>query len=477
MVGEPQASYMASGVATETASQTAESVVEEGGAWPRTNRVLPWLVSIFLMMLWLVPFDSITARFSLGVDSKLDRIVLVVMAGIWLLIAVSRSRHGPRYRRTPLTVALVLFVGLAVISVAHNLSTLSNLDVTGLDVTGLAAKKLALLFTYAIFCYLTTTVVRRSEVRNFLMFMVILAALTALGTIWEYRTGGSDVFYTWAKSVFKGFNVAQTPPVLDASGRVDVVGPTQTPLADTTILAIALPFALMFFFQARTWRIKLLWYLAFGLILAGAVATGRKTAIVIPAATLVALGLYAPKRMFRFLPGLVIFVLLIRVITPHAISSILYQFESGGSSSSTLSRTSDYPAVTPDILTHPVFGRGFGTYDPTVRILDNEYLQLLVETGFAGLAGYVILLATGLGIAHKAARSKDPLRGPPGVALVAAIIGFAVASATYDVLGFPQAPYLLFFVLALAVVAADRPGAIKSAVPRRCEGQRAPEPA
>ena len=41
-------------------------------------------------------------------------------------------------------------------------------------------------------------------------------------------------------------------------------------------------------------------------------------------------------------------------------------------------RTSDYPAVVPDLLTRPILGRGYGTLDServdTYRIFDNEYL-------------------------------------------------------------------------------------------------------
>ena len=49
---------------------------KDPGIWPHTTRILPWLAAAFLLMLWLVPFDSITAPFSLGADSKLDRVAL-----------------------------------------------------------------------------------------------------------------------------------------------------------------------------------------------------------------------------------------------------------------------------------------------------------------------------------------------------------------------------------------------------------------
>ena len=59
-------------------------------------------------------------------------------------------------------------------------------------------------------------------------------------------------------------------------------------------------------------------------------------------------------------------------------------------------------------------------------------------------------------LAHRAARSRDPRRAMAGVALMGAIGGFIIANATFDVLAFAQVPYMLMYVLALTVVAADR---------------------
>ena len=52
-------------------------------------------------------------------------------------------------------------------------------------------------------------------------------------------------------------------------------------------------------------------------------------------------------------------------------------------------RTADYDAVRPDLWTHILLGRGYGSYDPqTYRVLDSEILGPLVETGVLGLLAY-----------------------------------------------------------------------------------------
>jgi TctA family transporter len=51
------------------------------------------------------------------------------------------------------------------------------------------------------------------------------------------------------------------------------------------------------------------------------------------------------------------------------------------------------------------------------------------------------------------------------LAAAAAVVAFAVATFLFDILSFPQAPYLLFFILGLGTVAASSPGSFT--IPRR----------
>ena len=51
----------------------------------------------------------------------------------------------------------------------------------------------------------------------------------------------------------------------------------------------------------------------------------------------------------------------------------------------------------------PIFGRGFSTFLPSYRILDNQYLGLLIETGIVGLVAFLV--------AHRCRRCGGPRRG------------------------------------------------------------------
>ena len=137
----------------------------------------------------------------------------------------------------------------------------------------------------------------------------------------------------------------------------------------------------------------------------------------------------------------------------------MQQLEKTGGSDSTVGRTSDYGAVVPDVLTNPLLGRGYGTLDPsrvdTYRIFDNEYLGQLYQVGGLGLIAFLIFLVTPLFVVRPVLRSDNPMRGPPALAAAASCLAFGVASALYDILSFPQAPYLFLFMAAVCTCAAS----------------------
>jgi polysaccharide biosynthesis protein PslJ len=164
------------------------------------------------------------------------------------------------------------------------------------------------------------------------------------------------------------------------------------------------------------------------------------------------------------------------VISPGALGSLRNQLMPGrfDTSNSTTGRTADYAAVQPDLGTHPVFGRGYGSYDPhKYRLIDNQYLGLAIETGGIGLAAYLLLLVAVIGVTWTARRSDDPARGPPALAASGAAVAMGVAAALFDVFAYPQVPYVFMFVAGLAAVCSSpaaagsgRPGVAASSALR-----------
>ena len=139
------------------------------------------------------------------------------------------------------------------------------------------------------------------------------------------------------------------------------------------------------------------------------------------------------------------------VAIPGMLGSLLGLFTRIGTDSSALSRTGSYDIAADFIGRAPVFGRGFSTFLPEYRILDNQYLGLVVETGFVGLAAFGALVVAGL-VASRRARSTAPdlLTAQLATGLIGAVAAAATTLALFDGLSFSMTAGVLFLVLGLS---------------------------
>jgi hypothetical protein len=426
------------------------------GDWPRTGRVLPWLLALFLVLVWLVPYEAIELSVSLPIDPHLDRFFLLGIGVVTIasVFASEGRRHG---RPAPLFWrVLLIFTAVALASVALNAQQLAN--VGELDQS---TKKIILLLGNLLLFYVVAMIIRPSELRNFSVFMVVLATIAAVGTLWEYRME-YNVFYDLADKIFSPIASVAPLPLISLDGREDTFGPTDHGLAITTMLTLALPFAVLFLMSARTRSRQILYGLAVAILLAGGLATLRKTSMVAPVAALLVLVAYRPRDMLRFAPFGVVMIGVVHLIAPGALGGVGDQLTGGFlETDTTIGRTADYQALSPDIATYPLAGRGYGTIDPgradTYRILDNQYLGQLVQVGFVGLLAYIGLLVAGLMLAHSVIqRALTTDQRILGLASAASFVAFGVVSALFDLFSFSQVPYLFFFLAGMCSVAASQ---------------------
>ncbi len=134
---------------------------------------------------------------------------------------------------------------------------------------------------------------------------------------------------------------------------------------------------------------------------------------------------------------------------PSVLRAIMEMFEGGDSSVD--SRTGSWDFAFQVFATNRLFGRGFGTFLPSYRILDNQLLLLVLEIGIVGTLAFLALLVTGVycAIAGRTA-GEDSLDSHLGVGLAASIISSATLMAFFDSFSFPQAPGVLFLVLGMS---------------------------
>jgi hypothetical protein len=433
--------------------------------WPHTRRAVPWLIAAFMAMIFLVPFDSAKLPFQAGLfDLRLDRIAVFVIGTVWLAAVATGKVGAPRLRHSPVNLALGIFAALAVASVLLNLQALANADELAL-----ALKKLILLGSYIVFFFIVASSVRPGEVRAFLKLALGLSIVTAVGVVYEYRTG-TNVFWNLTDAVLPGKALpVSKSDVFDATGRRGITGPTAHGLAVTTLLSMTLPLAVMAVMRARERRPKLLNIAMVAILLGGSVATVRKSAAIVPVVGFVVLALYRPRAMLKLSPMFAVLLVVVHFMAPGAMGSIKSQlFPKTGfyNSPSVQGRTADFAAVKPDLEHHALFGRGYGTYDPAkYRLLDNQYLGLRINDGWLGYFAYLGLLLSVAIAGHRIARTRDPSRSAAAIATVAAAAALAVASKLFDALAFPQVPYAFLFFAGLVVALGGVPVARARAAP------------
>lgn len=426
-------------------------------AWPRTYRPLPWLIAGFLAAIFLLPIDAIHPKVSLPFSSDFDRFFVALIVAAWALAGLFGGRATVvRLRARGWAAGMIAFLFIAVASIAVNVDRITNLGEWEV-----AQKRLAVLVGLAALFAIVALTLRVAELRPFSVLIVVLATVTAFGTVYEKQTG-SNIFYETSAAVFSPVaNVDPSPTEIEPdenSGRPTITGPTRHGLSVTSILSMALPFAIVLAAMAPTTRRRLLWVAAACIIVTGALVTQRKSGAVIPAFVLLALFALRPRQLLRLAPFGIVALALALAVAPGVFSSV-QEFGHADSRASTSGRTSDYPAIVPDLLSNPLLGRGYGTLDSaradTYRILDNEYLGEIYQVGVLGLIAFLAMIVTPLFLVRSVLRSDNPLRGPPALAAGAGCLAFGVASALYDILTFPQAPYLFLFMAAMCVCAAS----------------------
>jgi hypothetical protein len=431
--------------------------------WPHTTRLLPWSIAGLITMLWLIPFDRIQLAMSTPVDLTLDRLVLPVIATLWLIAFTAGPGAAPRVRLTRVHAAIAAYLACAFVSVV--------LDARYLNQTGelmLTFKKLPLLVSYVSIFVIVASAVRRTEVPAFLKYTLVLSVLCAIGIVYEYRFN-TNVFTTWSDKLFPSpFELVSdgSGTAVDSLGRRWIAGPAAYGVEAIGMLAMAMPIAVVGVINAPSrWR-RVFYGLAIIVLLAAMFSTQRKSALVAPVAVIATLAYFRRRELLSLAPlGLVIAVM-VAALSPGAVHGVVAQFTRADASKvATVSdRTSDYDAIRPDVWSHLAIGRGFGSYNhDTYRILDSEILNRVIETGVLGLAAFLLIPLSLIFSLRRTVARRESRWAPAALCGAAGAVCLVVLSTLYDVMAMPHAPCVFLYLAGLAV-AVVAPG-IEDATP------------
>ena len=423
--------------------------------WPGTTRVLPWMLAGFITILVLVPFDQIKVAAPLPIDLTFDRLVLPFAVGTWAVALIVGGRVAPRIRLTYIHGAIAAFVVCAFVSVilgARDLSNTLELD--------RAFKQLPLLVAYVSLFVVAASSVRRTEIRAFLNFILALAAICALGMLFEFRFH-QNLFYDLSDALLPGFFSVDRfdAGAVDELGRLKVSGPTAVPLEAVAMLSMALPIAIVGLIHSQRSRSRLLYALAAGLLMAAILATDRKSALLAPMSVLLTIAYFRRRELLKLAPLGLVLLVFVHVLAPGALGSTTDQFDPSRLGVATVSdRAADYDAVRPDMWTHLIFGRGWGTYDHVIyRILDSELLHRTIEMGILGLLSFIAMPLAVVLSARKTIAARDPDWSPLALIGAAAAVSFLVVSVLFDVLSFPHPTYVFMLMAGLVTVVIYQP--------------------
>lgn len=407
------------------------------------------------MILFFVPADQTTIKVHLPFASKFDRFAVMALVFCWVIYRGDQRTvwKSPRSK---------LYVGAAAMFFA-TLTTgllINSTRAISLNEWDLAEKQLLLVASLITVSWFTLTSLRPEDLRGFATLIVGLGTAMATGMIVESHTG-YNVFYSVSHTVLSPIaNVGAAATDLNAAsqgvGRSVVVGPTAHGLCAVTMLAIAMPFALVRVVKPSSRRSWWLNAIAVALMCSGAIATQEKTGLLSLLAVFAFVGVHQPRKMVRLLPLGVVLIGFIHAAAPGSLGAVLdlsRWFDNGSSAH----RAADLTAIWPDVLSHPLFGRGYGTVDISraaqFRIMDDQFLGMLWQTGFLGLGAYIWMIVAPIVASTRVRLARDPELSPVVLAASAGCVAYLVVNWLFDTLSFVQGPYMFFIIAAMCTVA------------------------
>jgi O-antigen ligase len=434
-------------------------------AWPR-------LIAALILVILLVPIRRYTLPANLPFQLELYRVLVAVLILGWCASLLVDART--RFRRTGFEAPLALILGALVASVLANPGRVAE---SSAEVN----KSLMFFLSFVLVLYLTTSVVRRLDEIDYLAKTLVAGgAVVAFFAIVEARMG-FNVFNHLSRAM--PFLIDQGDVggfVRVGTGKLRVFGSAQHPIALSAALVMLVPLAI---YLARRYRQRR-WMLCGLVLIAACAATVSRTGIVmLLVAGLVFLWL-RPREMLRLWPLVLLAPVVIHFALPGTLGAIKNSFFPAGGlvaeqkvqpGTGGSGRLADLGPGLEQWTRHPLLGEGYGTrvvdativrtpvpqgsaLDPNVKILDNQWLGLLLETGIIGFFGWMWFFGRALRRFGAEAKRDVSERGWLLASITAGIAAYAFGMLTLDAFAFIQVTFLMFIFIGLgSALLSERP--------------------
>ncbi|MBK4348512.1 O-antigen ligase family protein [Lacisediminihabitans changchengi] len=397
------------------------------------------VLTLYIVILYAVPSDLSLTSFG-GAGSPI--MIFGLLGGIWWAWRqVSRSESAMNPGHQPVRIVLFVLLTIAVISyIGAMLSPRESVEVNGADLGLLRLLSLASVLLLA-----NDGIGDGARFRTFLRRLCFAGSLFAAFGLVQFVTKQSFV----DRLVIPGFSASQDfSAVQDRSGFARAAATATNPLEYAFVLAMILPIAVTLALDDTDrprWR---RWTPAFVIVVALAISGSRSGIVGLILGLLLLFPAWNSGRRIRAIVIGVIGAGLVYLAVPGMIGTVRYLFLNVGQDASTTSRTNSYDLALTFIGRSPLFGRGFGTFLPQYRILDNQYLLAAIELGIVGLAALLALIIVAAIVALRTGLSRPPgLTRSLGPALLSSVAVGAVLTAFSDAFSFRMSAGTLFLML------------------------------
>ncbi|HEY7049801.1 MAG TPA: O-antigen ligase family protein [Jatrophihabitantaceae bacterium] len=393
-------------------------------------------LTAFLVTLIVIPSDLIFGP--LGSAGTPAEVLGMGLFAAWLTATVSHL--GRRRPAEPIRIFAWLFVGAVLISyVAANSRAMFSAEARAAD-----AGLLLVCSWMGVLLMAMDRIPTRERLDVLLRRLVMLAgALATLGLL-QFATKLPFTNYLQVPGL------ATNQSLVSLYGRDGLTRPAGTavhPIEFGAVLTMALPIALHYAMIDTHRRPLRRWYPVIAIGFAVPISISRSAVLSVLVALCFVLPTWSRAARRRAYLAIVALGGAVYVMVPGLLGTITNLFTGIQSDSSAQSRTGSFSLAYDFISRSPIFGRGFLTFLPAYRILDDQYLGLLIETGIVGLATFLGLLASGVVGGLRLRRAANRIDARLGVALAASAASALASFALFDAFSFPMAASMIFLVL------------------------------
>jgi O-Antigen ligase len=428
------------------------------------------MLAAVIVVIMLVPIKRYTLPASLPFHLEPYRLLILLVAVAWITSLLIDPRV--RLRASGLEGPIALFALAALASVSANAQRIES---TGL--TPVVTKTLTFFASFFVLFYAVVSLVSgREQLNRLLRILAGAAVLVAAAALIEYRTHDNLFNHLGQVVPFLHFQDPKLTAGLDTSyldraGSARAYASSAHPIELSAVLVMIIPIAVYLDRLVAHRR----WLLCGAILGAAALATLSRTGVVMLVVTGFVFLRLRPRETSRLWPAVLPMLIVVYFALPHTLGSfysaffpqgglVAQQSEQDATNKLTADgRLADVRPSLSEAARHPILGEGFGTrvtdrvsaaqyHVPRSRILDDQWLGSLLETGVVGVVALLWLFRRTGRRLRTLARADDGPDGWLAAGLVAAVTSFAVGMLTFDALGFVQVTLVLFLLLAFSCV-------------------------